>query len=92
MSKKTTFPMTQAMPKVADKADQDYEAASHMKTLLDAHEIASNPDHMKAVHALAGRHKKVLTSLKDLKDHYQTKFGQPAHSAPQSDDDGDERT
>ena len=90
MSKKIAFPLTQSEGPVADKASQDYETAGHLKTLMDAHEIINNPEHMKRVHALSGRHKKALTSIKDLKDTYQNKFGTPMNNKKPDDGDGDE--
>lgn len=83
--KKTTFPLTQAMPKPTQD-DNDYETQGHLKTLMDAEAIKSDPAKMQKVHKLAGRHKKAIKSIQDLKDAYQQKFGQPK---PDSDGDYD---
>lgn len=51
------------------------ETEGHMHTLMQAEHIKSSPIKMKAVHKLAGRHAKAITSIQDLKDVYQQKFG-----------------
>ena len=81
------------------KPEDDYETQGHLRTLQDAHGIVNDPDKMKKVHALAGRHMKALTgiqamskikepkpqvkSIQDLKD-ISNKM-----NAPMKDDDGD---
>jgi hypothetical protein len=91
MSKKTSFPLTQAMPSAASKSEEDYQTEGHLRTLMDAENIKSDPEKMKKVHKLAGRHKKAITSIRDLKNTYQDKYGQPSQKAPKGDDDdGDE--
>lgn len=91
MSKKIAFPLTQAAGPVATKSEDDYQTQNHLKTILDAHEIMNDPVKLKRVHKLAGRHKKAISSLQQLKDTYQEKFGKPAQDgASIKDDDGDE--
>lgn len=88
MSKKIRFPLTQSQGPVADKASDDYETQGHLRTLMDAEMIKADPEKMKKVHKLAGRHHKAIKSIKDLKDAYQDKFGKPHQdSAPDSDMD-----
>lgn len=53
----------------------DHEAQSHLRTILDAEMIKQDPVKMAKVHKLAGRHQKAITSLNDVKDAYQQKFG-----------------
>lgn len=78
--KKITSPLMQSEGPVAAKApENDYETKGHLSTLMDAEMIKSDPEKMKKVHKLAGRHHKAIKSIKDLKDTYQEKFGQPAH-------------
>lgn len=58
-----------------DDVMNDPEAQSHLRTILDAEMIKQDPVKMAKVHKLAGRHQKAITSLNDLKDTYQEKFG-----------------
>lgn len=72
--------LSQAMPKVSkDTATaepmNDWETKNHLETLVNAHEIVNNPEKMAKVHKLAGRHKKVMSSLQDVKDYNQAKYG-----------------
>lgn len=53
----------------------DPEAQGHLRTILDAEMIKQDPVKMAKVHKLAGRHQKAITSLNDVKDAYQQKFG-----------------
>jgi hypothetical protein len=53
----------------------DHEARGHLNTILEAEMIKQDPVKMQKVHKLAGRHMKAITSLKDVKDVYQAKFG-----------------
>lgn len=72
----------QAMPKITkdDSTEpEEYETKGHISDLMRAHEIMNDPIKMKAVHALAGRHKKAISSIQDLKDTYQAKFGPKAN-------------
>lgn len=90
MSKKIAFPLAQAAGPVATKSEEDYQTQGHLKTILDAHEIMNDPVKLKKVHKLAGRHKKAITSLQQLKDIHQDKFGKPAQdSAGMKGDDED---
>lgn len=65
----------------------DHEAKMHLGTLMDAHGILNNPDKMKRVHALAGRHTgalKSIKSVKDLKNLYDEKYGNSSPNGHQS--------
>lgn len=73
MRTKMSNPIDQ--PKVKDPSEEDYETQGHMRTLMDAEMLKQDPDKMKKVHALAGRHMKGIKSIQDLKDSYQSKFG-----------------
>lgn len=73
MKKKVISPADQ--PKEVDPQN-DYETQNHLRTILDAHAILADPDKMKKVHALAGRHQKAIRSLKELKQVAQEKFAQ----------------
>ena len=58
-------------------ADND-QAQDHLNTLVKAHGILSNPDHMSRVHALVGRHVgavKGIKSVDDLKSLWNEKYG-----------------
>jgi hypothetical protein len=70
-SKPETVP---AMP----KPDRDYETEGHLRTLMDAEMIKGDPEKMAKVKKLAGRHRKHITSIADLKDTYNEKFGAKA--------------
>lgn len=59
----------------------DYEAKDHLDTIMKAHGIMNDPDKMAKVHKLAGRHMKAITSVQDLKDTYDKKFGSGALKA-----------
>lgn len=72
-----------AKPVDPEKVVDDYEAQGHLKTLMDAEMVKMDPDKMAKVHALVGRHDKAITSIKDLKDTYQQKYG-PKKKAPMS--------
>lgn len=70
MSKKPTgASLGQAQPSIkGDKSTfEPYETEGHMRTLMDAHEVANNPAKMRAVHKLAGRHTKALSAIKSLR-------------------------
>lgn len=68
--------------------EKDYETEGHLKTILDAHAIMQDHGKMKKVHKLAGRHKKAITSLDDLKAYAQEKYG-PQKKAVDNDMDND---
>jgi hypothetical protein len=53
----------------------DYEVQGHLRTLIEAHGIMSDPAKMEKVHKLAGRHNKAITSIQGIKDAYNAKFG-----------------
>ncbi len=64
-----------------DKEDDimnDYNAKDHLNTIMQAHSIMNDPEKMAKVHKLAGRHMKAITSIQDLKDTYDQKFGSKA--------------
>lgn len=88
--KKITAPLTQSEGPVASKDDNDYETQGHMKTLMDAEMIKQDPEKMKKVHKLAGRHHKAIKSIKDIKDAYQEKFGSPVQGHPMNGKPSDE--
>lgn len=78
MSKKKTLKvkgaqLEQAMPKAED--NNDWQAEDHLRTLMSAHEIMNNPEHMKKVHKLAGRKAKSIRGIQDIKDHYNSEYG-----------------
>lgn len=71
----------ESMPDKEPDIMDDHEAQGHLDTIIRAHAIMSNPDKMKKVHALAGRHDKALAgikSIKDLKQKYDDKYGSGA--------------
>lgn len=70
---------------VKSEPDHDYETQHHLDTLLKAHEIMHDEEKMKKVHKLAGRHKKAITSLDDVKAYTQKKYGPKG----QMEDDGE---
>ena len=90
MSKKIAFPLTQSEGPVANKASNDYETQGHLKTILDAHEIMNDPVKLKAAHKLAGRHKKAITSLEQLKQIHQDKYGGTMQHGQPQDGDADD--
>lgn len=73
--------LEQAMPSVTkDKSTEedpqnDWEAKSHLQTLMDAHAIVNDASKMAKVHKLAGRHMKAVRSIADLKDYANAKYG-----------------
>lgn len=68
------------------KQPEKYQVREWLNTVADAHEIQNDPEKMKHVHKLVGRHKKAITSLKDLKDAYNDKFGPDAKDHDESSD------
>lgn len=70
-----------AMPKAIQapsNPQDDYETQGHLRTLMDAEAIKGDPEKMKKVHKLAGRHSKQIKSIQDLKDTLDQKFGKGA--------------
>ncbi len=66
-------------PTPAHKDEIDnYEVEGHLRTLMDAEKIKQDPEKMKRVHKLAGRHSKAISSIRDLKSTYDDKFGMGA--------------
>lgn len=55
------------------KMDDDWQSEDDMKTLMRAEEIKADSERLKKVHKRAGRHKKALTSIQDIKDAYAAK-------------------
>lgn len=70
MAKKVTENLENAVSPPKQDLENDYETQNHMRTLIDAHGIMSDPIKMAKVHKLAGRHHKAITGIKDLKDRY----------------------
>lgn len=66
----------QSLPKGdVNNTPDEWQTKDHMNTLIKAHEIMANPTHMKAVHALAGRHAGAIKSIQDIKSYANSKFG-----------------
>lgn len=65
-----------------DGVMDDHAVHADLKTLMDAHHIKNHPQRMAKVHALAGRHKKAIKSIDDLKTVYDQKFGAGAKKKP----------
>jgi len=87
----------QAMPKMINSKDteveqedlmNDYKAKDDFEAFMKVHHIMGDKKRLDKVHALAGRHSKAIKSIKDLKDHYQMKFG--AKDAKNLDDPDDD--
>lgn len=70
MAKKITADLQQSVGDDPSKAPDKWETQNHLDTLIKAHEIVNNPVHMKAVHKLAGRHRKAISGIQDLKNVY----------------------
>lgn len=66
------------------KMDHDYETEGHARTIVEAHQIMSDPHKMKKVMKHLKKQKKAISSVQDLKDHYASKYG------PGAEPDGDE--
>lgn len=65
-----------SLPEISD-ADGD-EAQGHLSTLVKAHGILNNPQHMARIHGLVGRHVaavKGIKSTEDLKNIFDEKYG-----------------
>lgn len=69
--------------------NNDYEAQGHLRTLIEAHGIMSDPGKMEKVHALAGRHHKAISSIQDIKN-ARDNFGKKKKAMVVNDADGDE--
>jgi hypothetical protein len=69
--------LAQSAPMASEK-DMEMEDGMHMDTLMKAHELMTDPVKMKRVHALAGRKHKAITSLNDIKNALNEKFGPKA--------------
>jgi hypothetical protein len=58
-----------SMPAIAKAPDHDdYEVEGHLRTLMEAEKIKADPEKMKKVHKLAGRHHKSLQKIRSVKD------------------------
>ena len=66
--------------------DNDYETQGHLRTLIEAHGIMSDPTKMAKVHKLAGRHNKAITSIQDIKN-ARDSFGKKAMVVNDADED-----
>ena len=71
-------------PADLDQDEMADQAQDHLDTLVKAHGILSNPDHMAPVHALVGRHTAAVKGIKvgkvkDMADlvHRSKSFGSP---------------
>lgn len=95
---KIDSPLSQSVGDDPKKAPDKWETEDHMRTLIKAHEIINNPVHLKAVHKLAGRHRKAvgaITSLQQVRDISNAKSlakgkAQQGLDPLVDDDDGDE--
>ena len=56
-----------------DEIMNDHTAKSDLATIIEAEMIRGHKDRMGKVHKLAGRHKKAITSLDDIKAAYADK-------------------
>lgn len=54
---------------------KNMETKRHFDTLMEAEEIKSDPAKMERVKKHAGRHLKAITSIQDLKDLHDAKYG-----------------
>jgi hypothetical protein len=57
------------------EAELEAQAKGHLSTLMEAEEIKSDPAKMERVKKHAGRHMKAITSIQDLKDLHDAKYG-----------------
>lgn len=53
----------------------EHEVSEHLRNIIKAHEVMSDPEKMEKVHKLVGRHQKAITSLQDVEDYRQNKYG-----------------
>jgi hypothetical protein len=65
----------QEMAKADPTMTPHYAPEDDMNTMMRAEEIKAHPERMANVQKLAGRHKKAITSIQDLKNVYDKKFG-----------------
>lgn len=72
-------PMKAKMPKSMDaERDDDFEAEEDLRYLEKAEEIKADPARMMRVAKKVGRKYKAITSLKDLTEIYDEKYGSGA--------------
>lgn len=79
-----------AMPSPAPaKQDvmDDYDVKNHLDAIVKAHQVISNPKKMKKVHALVKGHKKAISSIQDLRDLSQRRYGGVGGKPKTADDD-----
>jgi hypothetical protein len=55
--------------------ERDYESEGHLRTLLDAEMIKQDPNKMAKIHKLASGHQKAITSIQQLRQIHQEKYG-----------------
>ena len=90
MAKKVTAALEQAQGDDPNAPPKPYETEGHLRTLIEAHQIVSDPVKMKAVHKLAGRHEAAVSGIRSLKQlravanakHMQKAGGKSAPLAP----------
>lgn len=68
MAKKVTANLENAVAPPKKDLENDYEAQGHLRTLIEAHGIMNDPDKMKKVHKLAGRHHKAISGIKSIEE------------------------
>lgn len=73
--KKKGNALAQSMGPVATEKDMEWETKDHHETMMKAMEIMADPEKMKRVRKMAGKRKKAISSLKELHDTYQQKYG-----------------
>lgn len=91
MAKKATSVLENAVHPSKD-IEHDYETQNHLRTLIDAHGIMNDPEKMKKIHKLAGRHHKAIKGIQDIKDRYNEMVkpkAQMATLAGDTDQDGE---
>ncbi len=66
MAKKVTAALENSVAPPKEDLENDYETQNHLRTLIDAHGIMNDPDKMKKVHKLAGRHHKAISGIKSI--------------------------
>lgn len=67
MPKKAAASQTNAIEAPKD-LENDYEAQGHLRTIIEAHGIINDPEKMKKVHKLAGRHHKAVQGIKSIEE------------------------
>lgn len=83
MSKSKGASLQNAMPKSGAELEpdedqdlmNDHETQNHLKTIVDAHMIQSDPVKMAKVHKLAGRHSNAIKAIGDINELRNNKYG-----------------